>query len=305
MSNKLYKIAEYSVIVLLGIMVAVNYMLFITVNHFAPAGINGIAVMVQYKLNFSIGFMSLLINVPLCFFAFFFVNRRFAVKTLVYCVVYSLFYLFLQYLFDKYDTLTRYQFSAFDVEEHGIDTIYPVLIAGLISGFAYGVLFRFGACTGGTDIIAKCVSKKKPYLNFFWVTFTLNAVVAFVSIFVYSENGVIDYKPACLCMLYCFVSSFVGNEMLKGYKSACKFIIVTAHPDEIEHEIIHTLRHSATRLNGEGIYTGEKKVVLMCLVNKHQIVDFENIIKKYPQTFAFVESVNETVGNFKKIDNKN
>lgn len=299
--KKIIKSTEYVFIVLLGLLLSCSYLLFITPNHFAPAGINGIAVMVQYTLNFSIGFMSLIINVPLCIFAYFFVDKKFAVKTFVFCVCYSLFYLLLQYMFNKYPTLKAYQYDAFAENKNGIDTIYPVLIAGLISGFCYGLLFRFNGSTGGTDIIAKYISKKRPYLNFFWVMFILNALVAICSMFVYSENGIIDYKPACLCMLYCFTSSFIGNLMLKGYKSAYKFIIVSKNVAEIEKEIIENLHHSATRINGKGIYSGEQKQVLLCIVNKHQIVDFSIIIKKYPDTFAFIENVNETLGNFKKI----
>lgn len=296
MVKKIFNIIEYIIIILLGMLLAVNYIIFITENNFAPAGINGIAVMIQYKLNFSIGFMSLIINVPLCLFAFFTVDKKFALKTFIFCVVYSLIYLLLQTVFNNHIEFKHYQYNA-----EGVDTIYPVLIAGLISGFCYGVLFRFGACTGGTDIVAKFVSKKRPYLNFFWVTFALNAVVAVVSVFVYSNGGIINYKPAALCMLYSFVSSFIGNMMLKGYKSAYKFIIVTPNADEIEKEIITKLHHSATRLSGTGIYSGSDKIVLMCLVNKHQIIDFSQIIKKYPETFAFIENVNETLGNFKKI----
>ena len=62
----------------LGCLYAFSYILFIVPNDFAPSGINGIAIMVQYKLNFSVGYMSLLINIPLCIFAYFFVDKGFA-----------------------------------------------------------------------------------------------------------------------------------------------------------------------------------------------------------------------------------
>lgn len=291
MIKKSINLMEYVSIVLLGVLLAFNYILFITPNNFAPAGINGVAVMVQYALNFSVGYMSLIINVPLCILAFFLIERKFSIKTLVFCLVYSLVYLFLQ---------TK-DFSKFHYNAEGIDTVYPVIIAGLVSGLCYGFLFKFNACTGGTDIVAKYVSKKKPLLNFFWVMFSLNAVVAIASCFVYAKNGVIQYKPACLCMLYCFVSSYIGNTMLKGSKQAYKFTIVTGIPEDIEMAIINELHHSATRVAGEGIYSSSKKTVLLCVVNKHQLVDFEKIIKRHPDTFAFVESVSQTYGNFKKI----
>lgn len=291
MKTKSFNAVQYLNIILLGVLLAFNYILFITPNNFAPAGINGIAVMIQYKLNFSVGYMSLIINIPLCIFAFFMIEKKFSIKTLIFCLVYSLFYLLLQ----------QFDFSKFQYNAQGVDTIYPVIISGLISGVVYGVLFKANACTGGTDIVAKYVSKKNPFLNFFWVMFTMNAIVAISSCFVYAENGILNYKPACLCMLYCFTSSFIGNSMLKGSKSAYNFTIVTSHPKEIEKAIIEELHHSATRMQGQGIYSNTDKTILICLVNKHQLVDFEKIIKRFPDTFSFVENVNQTFGNFKRI----
>lgn len=288
---------EYVFIALLGVLFALGYVLFVITNNFAPAGINGVAVMLQYKLHFSVGYMSLIINVPLCAFAYFFVNRKFAIRTLVFCLVYSFSYL----IFQNIDALEKFQYNA-----GGIDTIYPVLIAGLISGFCYGCLFRLNSSSGGTDVIAKFVSKKKPFLNFFWITFAINAVVAFASYFVYAERSasgelIYNLKPVCLCMLYCFTSSFVGNYMLKGSRSACEFVIVTTHAEEIEKLILQTLHHSATKLTAQGVYSGTDKQVLICVVNKHQMVEFQDMIRRVPDTFTFVNTVSDTVGNFKKI----
>ncbi len=284
---------EYTMLCVLAAGFALMYHLFVVPNRFAPAGLNGIATMVQYKLGFSIGYFSLIINVPLCIFAYFFINREFAVKSLTFCVVYAVSYLLLQ----------RVDLTAFQYTANG-DTIFPCLIAGLIGGCVYGSCVRLNASTGGTDIVSKGISQKKPMLNFFWVTFTLNAVVAFVSLFVYGTEGgefVLDYKPACLCVLYCFLSSFLGNRILQGYKTAYKFIIITRHAEELEGDILEYLHHSATRLHGEGIYSEDKKDVLICVVNKHQLTDFKNILRKYPDTFTIIETVNEAVGNFKKI----
>ena len=292
---ELSKALSYVYPVFLGALLALNYTLFIVPNNFAPSGVNGIAVMVQYKLNFSVAYMSLLINIPLCVFAFFKIDRSFAVKTLLFSVTYSAFYL----LLDKID-LERFKYNAQDV-----DTIYPAIIAGLIMGLCIGLSVKNNSSTGGTDIIAKYVSKIKPDLNFFYVTFALNAVVALASFFVYATevNGeiVYNYKPVCLCVIYAFISSFVGNRIIAGLKHACKFTIVTDQCDELEHEITHTLQHSATRLHGVGIYQHHDKEVLICIVNNHQIVEFERIIKKYPNTFVYVESVDQTIGNFKRI----
>ncbi len=289
------EIANYVIISLLAVVMAFNYKLFIVPNDFAPAGLSGIGTMIQYKLHFSIGWFSLIINVPLCLLAFFFVSREFSVKSLVFVVVYSVAYLVLQ----QFDT------SRFEYDAGGVDTIFPCLIAGIINGFLFGVCVRRNGSTGGTDVVAKFVSAKVPRLNFFWVTFAINAAVAAASFFVYAEAGdggelIYDYRPVVLCMLYSFTTSFVGNFMLKGSKTAYKFVVITQHAEDIEQEILQKLNRAATRLHGTGAYTKTEKEVLICVVGKHQVIDFQNIIKNYPDTFSFVETVNETIGNFRR-----
>ena len=288
-------IKQYTILILAAILLAFNYQLFIVNNGFAPAGINGIATMIQYKTGFSIGYMSIIINVPLCIMAFYLVNKGFGLRSFVFCIVYSFSFLSLQKI-----GLHEFQYNA-----NGHDTIYPVIMSSVLSGVVYGICFNNNASTGGTDIISKYISFKKPVLNFFWVTFTLNAIVAIASFFVYAEqNGdviVYDYKPVCLCITYCFVSSFMGDYILKGTKSAYKFTIITNYPEEITNEVKSKLKHGLTQIKAIGSYSGEEKTVLLCVINKHQICDLNQILAKYDKTFSFSENINETYGNFKKI----
>ncbi len=283
-------------VVFAALLLAFNYQLFIVENSFAPAGLNGIATMVQYKTGFSIGYMSLIINVPLCILAWFLIDRRFAAYSLAFCLVYSLSFLYLQKI-----GLENWQYNA-----GGHDTIYPVMLSGVISGFVYGVCFRNNASTGGTDIVSKYISKKRPEWNFFYVTFVLNVVVATASLFVYARTGedgllIYDYKPVCLCVLYSFLSSFIGSYIIRGAKTACKFTIITTHPDEISQDISQLLHHSSTKVTAFGSFSHDEKAMLVCVINRHQIHDLSEILKRYDNTFSFSETVNETYGNFRKV----
>ena len=284
------KLWGYLQIILSAILLALVYYVFIINNNFAPAGLNGIATMIQYKTGFSISYMSLLINIPLSILAYFLVQKDFAIKTLLFSLVYSFSFLFLQnshLTFIQYNTL-------------GHDTIYPVILSGVLAGGVYGVCFRNNGSTGGTDIVSRYINKVKPETNFFVVTFTLNTVVAISSIFVYAD-GSLNYKPMALCIIYCFISTFVGNLLLKTTKTAYKFTIITTHKDEFVEEITKKLRHGCTQINAVGGYTGDEKSVIICLINKHQLNDFQKIVAKYDNTFSFFEVVNETYGNFKNI----
>ena len=281
---------SYVLIMLSAAVLSMNYYIFIIPNSFAPAGLNGIATMVQYKFGFSIGYMSLLINIPLCLTAYFVVDKVFAVRTLLFSGVYSVLIILLQN-----SGLERIRYYT-----NNNDTIYPVIISGVVSGTVYGICFKSNGSTGGTDIVSKYISKVRPKANFFLVIFTLNAVVAVTSLFVYSDS-IVNYKPVALCITYCFISSFVGNYILKGIKSAYKFTIITPHPEAIQNEINSTIRHGVTKVEAIGTYTNTEKSILICVVNKAQLTDVQTIISKYDETFSFCELVSSTYGNFKKI----
>ena len=206
-------------------------------------------------------------------------DREFAVKTLLFSLTYSAAYLLLQH--------SNTDFIKYNAQGH--DTIFPVLISGVISGLVYSICLKSNSSTGGTDIISRHITRIKPSVNFFIVIFILNAIVAFVSLFVYSNGGYLDYKPVALCITYCFISNFVGNYIIKGTKNAYKFTIITTHADEIAEEITTKLMHSATKIDAIGTYTNTSKSVLLCVINRHQLVDLQKILKNYDDTFSFCE----------------
>ena len=70
---------------------------------------------------------------------------------------------------------------------------------------------------------------------------------------------------------------------------------------DIEKEIITKLKHSATRVKAQGSYSHKDKDMLICIVNKHQLVDCKNMLLKYPSTFITIDPISETLGNFKRI----
>ena len=66
-------------------------------------------------------------------------------------------------------------------------------------------------------------------------------------------------------------------------------------------EIQNKLHHSSTKVIVTGSFSREEKSLLICVVNKHQLVELNEILQKYNNTFSFCETVNETFGNFKII----
>lgn len=59
------KLLTYATIIGMAILGALNYVLFVFPNSFAPSGLNGLLTIIQYLFHFSMGYLSLLINIPL------------------------------------------------------------------------------------------------------------------------------------------------------------------------------------------------------------------------------------------------
>jgi uncharacterized membrane-anchored protein YitT (DUF2179 family) len=282
------KAFTYFAIVLTALMCAMNYQLFVFPNQFAPAGINGVATMIQYTLGINVGYMSLLINIPLAALVFFLVSKPLAIRSMLYVVVFSVALVVLDYI-----DLSRFAYST----DTGTSTIMGPLVAGIIQGTAYSILFRASAYSGGTDFVAALIHKRHPEKSMFGLIFVLNSIVAAASYFVYNYR----IEPVIMCILYSFTSTTVSDKLMKNGRSAVRFEIITEHPEEIADAIIHNFRHGATLIPGKGMFKGKEVSVLICVVNRPQVTALSNLVKSYPNTFVTVSQVEAVVGNFKKI----
>ncbi len=281
------KALSYGFVILNAFVAALVYHLFVYPNNFAPAGIGGICTMIQYVFGINVGYLNLLINVPLAIAVYFLVSKTVATRGLLFVTTFSGFLILLDYV-----NLTPFVYHTAN------STILGPLVGGLIMGYLNAMMVRIGSHQAGAYFISSLIHKYRPDFNLFWITFTINAGVAVISYFVYGMN----IEPVLLCILYCFSTSMVNNIVAKGDRSAIRFEIVTDKPQELSRDIIEKLHHSATLLPGKGIYQGKETSVLVCIVNNVQSAQLAALIRTYPNTFASMSQVSEVFGNFKHLD---
>ena len=284
------KVVSYLVIILLGLVLALGYQLFVFPNDFAPAGLNGIFTMIQYVFGFKLSNASILLNIPLFIIVYFKVSKPFALRAMTFLLSFSGSLM----LLDLVD-LSPFVYST------TISALLGPAVGGMISGFCGYYMHLMGSCCGGTEYIAKLLHKKNPNFNFFSIIFALNVVVACISYFVY------DYKiePVLLCIIYSYFSSAIRDNMNRKHQSAVRCEIVTEEGEKLGHEIIEKLHHSVTKLPGTGLYTGKDKDVLVCIVNPTQLNELTKIVNRYPGSFVTVSQVNTVMGKFARLDSHN
>ncbi|MBR3864369.1 MAG: YitT family protein [Clostridia bacterium] len=287
-------------VVIATLLYSITTYMFVLPNDFAPSGLSGILAFVSYiteDLNTGT-FTLLFLNLPLLILAFFYLSKRFAIRTTISVFV-MCGSLFLLGLLDRDGKLQFVGLTLSGESDFG-KKLFASLISGVCAGISIALNFRHASSLGGVDILVNCIQKKKPRANVSFLLFGFNAAIILVSCFIYPKGDWIIPESAFFSIIYVMVFSKVTEYVMNGVKKALKFEVVTEHPDELARELIDKLGHSVTVTNAKGMYANKEKYLLICVIRNNQVADFEKVLKKYPDTFAFASSVSEVFGVFFK-----
>ena len=73
--------------------------------------------------------------------------------------------------------------------------------------------------------------------------------------------------------------------------------IITAHPEQVADELMEELRPRASGIHIKGMYTGEERMMVFCVVGKKQIPQLKQIVGTIdPDAFVVVSDAREVLG---------
>ncbi len=272
---------EIAVVVLGSILSAFAVYVFVTPASFAPSGVEGISVMLQQNTGINAGYWSIVFNAPLLVIAWFKLNRKYVIYTILFTVVSSLGMILMELL-------------QIPVYHAGIHIWIPALVSGVLMGFRTGSIMRFGGSTGGLDVLASLIQKSRPYLNVEIPISVLSYIVVGCSYFYYG-----DINSVLLSVFMIFVFTQTMTRVLHSSRSAVEAKIITNHPEQFREDIILNLKHGATVLAGKGMYSGEEKTMIVTIINIRQMNELNRLARKYPGSFVYYSPVTGVLGNFR------
>lgn len=253
---------------------------FVSAADFAPAGLDGVATMIAHLLKVNPAYFILALNLPLLVVAWFVLKKRYVIYTVIFTVTSSL----LMLLFE----------DAFPPFTEG-EGLIAAIFSGALFGLRTGLMIRISASSGGIDIIASMVNKKYPYKNIENIITLICYGIIGASYFVYNRQ----VMSVLLAVVQMFVFEKASGTLLKENRNAIEVKIVTKHPEAIKNDIIYELKHGATVVESHGMFTDEKSSVILSVINIRQIPELFDILKKYPDTFAYYGEVGGVRGNFR------
>lgn len=277
-------IRSFLIIVLGCAIGSAGFAFFTFPNQIVSGGVTGISQIIHHLTGLPVGIMSIVFNIPLFIIAWKKFGLKFILASLVGMLSSSLFIDW---------------FSSFGLRLTE-DLLLAAVYGGLLKGFGFGLVYTTGATTGGSDIVARMLRRKYPYINFGTISLCLDAAVVVLFAVVVKK-----FDSAMYTVIAMFVSSRVVNLVLYGTMNSNVCYIITVYPRPIAQAIGEQLRRGATILKGEGAYTGEERSVVLCAIKQQQIAELKKIVSAIDDhSFVIVTHSHEVFGkNFSNIAN--
>lgn len=280
--TRVKKAFGYFAIAAIAFAAALNYILFVFPNQFAPAGVDGICTMIQDVLHINMGYLVFLVNLPLIVAAFIVLNREFALKSTIFIVAFSLSMVLLEAL----------DLSAFSYHTTtGTSIVLAPVAAGTIRGLLYVVTLNLNGSAGGIDIISALIKHKKPHLDLMNIIFVINILIAVSSYFVYGHS----MEPVICSIVYSFITSSVCSRMRSSKNETVKFEIITQNAEALCSDITHKLHQRATIISAQGAYSKESTQVVLCIVRKEKAPFVEELLLQYQSCTVFKSIVDDSL----------
>ena len=258
---------KYLMIIVGSALFAAGFQFFLYPNSIIVGGVSGIAMIINLLTKLPVGLLTIVLNIPLFIIAWRYFGTDFIVGSLVGMLLSSVFV----------DLFALLSISPTN------DMLLACIIGGAVKGLGLGIVYYAGATTGGTDIIAKFIRLRFPYLNFGTVVLITDCfiIVAFAAIF----NKV---ESAMYAVITMFVVSKVVDLLLYGIDNSSVCYIISEKSDQLVTDITDRLHRGVTILEGEGAYSHKNKQVLLCVVKRTQIADIRKMIKSIDENAFFI-----------------
>ena len=173
----------------------------------------------------------------------------------------------------------------------GNDLLLSALYSGVIQGVGIGLVFLGGGTTGGTDMMAAIIQKFLKHYSIAQIMQVIDAMVVLVGMYVFGVH------KALYAIIAVYLVTKVSDGLIEGLKFSKAAYIITGKPKEISDMIINDLDRGVTVINARGMYSGQDKLMLFCVVNKKEIIMLKEKVDEIdPDAFVIVTDAREVHG---------
>jgi len=274
------KVWNYILVFVGTLLMAAALNVFFEPNSIVIGGATGVAVIIKHLTasvidgGLSLGLSNLIINIPLFFAAIKIFGFRFVGRTIIATFILSF----------------NLEITRFLPAYYG-DFVIISVFGGVLTGVGLALIFRANATTGGSDLAASLIQYKFKQYTLASIMLVIDVIIILCGYFVF------DLTVTMYAIISVFITSKIIDAILEGLSFAKAAFIISDSSEEICDVIFKELDRGATSIYGKGMFSGERKDILLCVVSSKEVFKIKEIVKKVDQSaFVMVADVREVLG---------
>ncbi len=253
---------------------AIGISLFLLPNQLSTGGFSGLATITYYFFNVPMGLATIILNIPLLILALYKLGVKFIGKTIIGTFSLSIF-------IDIFDKMTPITYDNFLASIYG----------GIIVGIGTSIILKNYASTGGTDLISNIAKSYKPTIKMGTVIMFTDITIVLINMICFRRIEIGLYSAIAI-----YLMGKVLDLIFEGINFTKLIFIISDKNQEIS-EKIQELERGVTGLYGKGMYTDDKKMVLMCASPRKDVGRIRKIAKDIDKNcFIIISNAREVYG---------
>lgn len=274
--------AKKTAVVILGALLnAISMNLFLRPANVYSSGFTGVAqllskVLTEFTpLTVSMGYLLLLLNIPVAILGWKKVGKSFTFYSFLSVVFSSLF------------------LELIPLKAVSHDILLNAVFGGVILAIGVGLTLKWGASTGGVDIIALVLSKvkDKPIGTYLFI---MNAII------ILTAGYLFGWEKALYTLVTLYTSTRVIDTIHTRHEKLTAMII-TKKSEELKKAIQAKLVRGITTVPAKGAYTGETKDMMIIVITRYELFELERIINEVdPGAFTNIVQTAGIMGLFRR-----
>ncbi len=267
------RVLGYVQIVVGCVLGGLAYPMFLLPNSIAPGGLTGVATILNKLFGLPVGVTSMVLNLPLFIIGFHAMGRVFVWRSLVATVLFSV------------------AIDAIDVPPLTNDVLLGAVYGGVLLGVGVGIIFRGEATTGGSDMIARMVHRRFPFISIGAFLFAIDFLV------VTGAGFVLGAQHALYALICIFVTAKAVDVVLDGFSTQKACFVITERTVAVTSRIMEEMERGVTLLTARGAYSGRERPVILCVLGRQEVPRVKEIVRQEDEAaFMFITEAHEVLG---------
>lgn len=273
--NFLKEMQKVIVITIGALFLAASLNFFLIPANVFASGFTGIAQILATVLPLSTGVLLFLLNIPVAILGWMKIGKSFTLYSFMSVA------------------LTTFFLELLPIKQFSPDILLNAVFGGVIAAIGAGLTLKWGASSGGVDIIALVLSRvsERPVGIYF---FMLNSLIVITS------GLLFDPEKALYTLVALYATSRVIDAIHTRHVKLTA-MVVTKRAEDLRKAIHERVTRGITRIPAKGGYTADDKEVLMIVLTRYELYDLKEVIQEVdPQAFTNIVETAGIFGLFRK-----